>query len=228
MIDIAGFLDILEEEVRKYRVPVVDLIGVQSADPYRVLMATILSSRTKDEVTAVASQRLFERAPDLFHLAELEPDDIQELIYPVGFYKTKAKHLRQMCRDLMDHFEGRVPPTIEELVELPGVGRKTANLVLVEGFQTPAICVDTHVHRIANLWGYIDTRNPTESEVALRAKLPKRWWLDINRLLVAFGQHLCKPVSPMCSQCPLEARCPRIGVEQPGRTRPRHRQRQGR
>jgi len=212
LVDIGSFLDILEEEVRKYRVPVVDLIGVQSADPYRVLMATILSSRTKDEVTAVASQRLFERAPDLFHLAELEPDDILELIYPVGFYKTKADHLIKTARILRDDCQGVVPETLDELVKLPGVGRKTANLVLAVAFDTPAICVDTHVHRIMNIWGYVKTKNPFDTEMALRKKLPKTYWKKVNRLLVAFGQGKCKPVAPHCDDCVLSAECAKNNV----------------
>jgi endonuclease III len=210
---LAWFLDRVALLTEDLDVPVVTLIAQGSKDPFRVLASTLLSARTKDETTAAASARLFALGDTPEAIARLSEKKIESLIRPVGFYRTKAKHLRAMCLELIDRFDGQVPRTIEELVELPGVGRKTANLVLVEGFQTPAICVDTHVHRITNLWGYIDTRDPTESEVALRAKLPKRWWLDINRLLVAFGQHLCKPVSPLCSQCPLKARCPRIGVE---------------
>ena len=164
-------------------------------------------------VTAGASARLFAVAGTADGIASLPASRIAELIYPVGFYKTKAGNLKKTCRVLLERFDAEVPRTIEELVELPGVGRKTANLVLIEGFRIPAMCVDTHVHRITNLWGYVDTEGPTQTEMELRAKLPPRHWLDLNRLLVSFGQHLCVPRSPWCSKCPLEKRCPRIGVE---------------
>ncbi len=212
MVDIERFLDILEQEVLHYRVPVVDLIGVQTSDPFRVLIATILSARTKDEVTAVASERLFKRAADPAHLADLDQGEIQNLIYPVGFYKTKAAHLKKCGRLLMDKYQGRVPKTIEELVTLPGVGRKTANLVLSVAFDIPAICVDTHVHRIMNIWGYVSTKTPLETEMVLRRKLPVPCWKEVNRLLVAFGQGLCRPVSPHCDRCVIQEDCPQIGV----------------
>ncbi len=212
MIDIERFLALLEQEVRDYRVPVVDLIGVQTADPFRVLIATILSARTKDEVTALASERLFMQAADAEQLADLDQEEIQKLIYPVGFYKIKARHLVQCCRLLVDTYQGRVPETVEELLSLPGVGRKTANLVLSVAFDIPAICVDTHVHRIMNIWGYVKTRNPLETEKALRKKLPKPYWQRVNSLLVAFGQGMCRPVSPHCDRCVLLEDCPQIGV----------------
>jgi endonuclease III len=211
-IDIGRFLDLLEQEVMRYRVPVVDLIGVQSRDAYRVLIATILSSRTKDEVTAEASSRLFDCAPDIDSLARLDSDRISELIYPVGFYKTKAVHLRKAARLLKEQWGGMVPDSIEELVKLPGVGRKTANLVLTVAFDKPAICVDTHVHRIMNIWGYVTTSTPLETEQVLRDKLPQPYWKKVNRLLVAFGQGKCKPVAPHCDACLLQHECPKIGV----------------
>ena len=212
MIDIGRFLDSLEEEVRKYRVPVVDLIGVQSRDSYRVLIATILSSRTKDEVTAAASARLFGCAPDIDSLARLSTAEIGDLIFPVGFYKTKAVHLLQTALLLKDKYGGVVPDTIGELVKLPGVGRKTANLVLSVAFDKPAICVDTHVHRIMNIWGYVRTKTPLETEMALREKLPREYWKKVNRVLVAFGQGKCKPVAPHCDDCLLESDCAKINV----------------
>lgn len=212
MVDIGRILKTLEKEVMEYRVPVVDLIGVQSRDSYRVLIATILSSRTKDEVTAVASARLFERAPDIVSLAELSRAEIADLIYPVGFYKTKATHLQKTARVLKERFQGVVPDTIEDLVTLPGVGRKTANLVLTVAFEKPAICVDTHVHRIMNIWGYVETKTPLQTEMALRDKLPGKYWKKVNRLLVAFGQGRCKPVSPHCDVCTLEPECAQINV----------------
>lgn len=211
-MEIGRFLDALEDEVMQYRVPVVDLIGVQSRDSYRVLIATILSSRTKDEVTAVASDKLFQRAPDLYRLAELDEAEIRDLIYPVGFYKTKAGHLVKTAQMLRDQYGGVVPDTIEELVKLPGVGRKTANLVVAVAFDRPAICVDTHVHRIMNIWGYVKTKAPLETEMALRRKLPKAHWKKVNRILVAFGQGKCKPIAPHCDTCILESECAQINV----------------
>ncbi len=178
-----------------------------------MLVSTLLSARTKDDVTAAASARLFAVADTPAEISGLPEERIAELIFPVGFYKTKAANLKKACCTLLDRFEGRVPDRIDELVELAGVGRKTANLVLIEGFRLPAMCVDTHVQRITNLWGYVDTPTPEKTEMALREKLPKRHWLDFNRLLVSFGQHTCVPLSPKCSQCPLDSRCPKIGVE---------------
>jgi len=212
LVNIGRFLDRLEIEVMKYRVPVVDLIGVQSRDSYRVLIATILSSRTKDEVTAVASARLFDSAPDIDSLAELSAAQIRDLIYPVGFYKTKAIHLQKTAGLLRDSCQGVVPDTIEELVKLPGVGRKTANLVLSVAFDKPAICVDTHVHRIMNIWGYVRTKTPLDTEMALRKTLPRKYWKKVNRVLVAFGQGKCKPVAPHCDECILEPDCAKINI----------------
>lgn len=212
MVNIGRYLDSLEKEVMKYRVPVVDLIGVQSRDSYRVLIATILSSRTKDEVTAEASTRLFNRAPDIDSLAKMPTAEIGDLIFPVGFYNTKAVHLQQTARMLKDIYRGEIPDSIEELVNLPGVGRKTANLVLAVAFDKPAICVDTHVHRIMNIWGYVKTKSPLETEMALRKKLPKKYWKKVNRVLVAFGQGKCKPVAPHCDDCILESDCAKINV----------------
>lgn len=206
------FLRKVAEVVDPFEAPVVSLIAQGSHDPFRVLVSTLLSARTKDDVTAAASARLFAVADTPASIAALPEQRVAELIFPVGFYKTKAANLKKACRDLVDRFGGRVPETIDELIELAGVGRKTANLVLIEGFRRPAICVDTHVQRITNLWGYVDTPTPAKTEMALRAKLPKRHWLHINRLLVSFGQHTCVPLSPKCSQCPLDSRCPKIGV----------------
>jgi endonuclease-3 len=193
--------------------PVVTLIAEQARDPFRVLVSTLLSARTKDDVTARASARLFAVASTPAAIAALPARRIERLIFPVGFYRTKARNLRAACRLLVERFGGRVPDSIDALVELPGVGRKTANLVLIEGFRKPAICVDTHVHRITNRWGYVETGSPAETEIALRRALPRRYWLESNALLVSFGQHTCLPLSPLCSSCPVERRCPRIGVE---------------
>lgn len=210
-IDIDRLLSTVEKEVADYRVPVVDLIAVQSKDPYQVLAATILSARTKDETTARAAARLFKKAPDPAALSSLSEEEIARIIYPVGFYKNKAGYLSRLPAALAP-FGGRVPDTMEDLLTLPGVGRKTANLVLAVAFHKPAICVDTHVHRIMNRWGYVTTGTPLQTEMALRDKLPEKHWLKVNSILVAFGQGTCKPVSPHCDRCVVQDLCPRIGV----------------
>ncbi len=203
----------LKEAARRWRTPVVTEMGQRGTEPFRVLVACVLSSRTKDEVTAEAAQRLFARADGPEALAALGEETIAGLIYPVGFYRTKARHLVALGRALVEGWGGRVPEEMEELVGLPGVGRKTANLVLTQGFGKPGICVDTHVHRISNRLGYVRTSTPEETEFALREKLPAEHWIAYNDLLVAFGQHCCTPVSPRCSVCPVESRCRKVGVE---------------
>ncbi len=210
-INITDFITILKKEVSTYQVPVVDLINVQTRSPFKVLVATILSARTKDEVTAVASDRLFKLAPDAATLATLSEKKIQKLIFPVGFYKSKAGYLSKLPRAL-DAFGGNVPDEIDDLVTLPGVGRKTANLVRAVAFDKDAVCVDTHVHRIMNIWGYVTTKNPLETEKALRKKLPRTHWKEVNGILVAFGQGTCRPVSPHCHRCVLKQMCPQKGV----------------
>ncbi|KJS01261.1 MAG: endonuclease III [Desulfobulbaceae bacterium BRH_c16a] len=210
-IDIDRFLTTVAAAIHDKKVPVVDLIAVQTQDPFKVLVATILSARTMDETTAAASARLFRVAPDCESLARLTEAQIAGLIYPVGFYKTKAKHLA-MLPEALRRYNCKIPDTIEELVTLPGVGRKTANLVVSVAFQKPAICVDTHVHRIMNIWEYVDTDTPLKTEMALRAKLPQKHWIGVNSLLVAFGQSICRPVSPKCDICPLQPECPQKGV----------------
>lgn len=207
-------LRILRKKILEWKVPAVGLVAEQSADrPFETLVSTILSLRTKDRVTEAASRKLLARAPDPQTLASLPVKEIEELIYPVGFYRTKAGNLRQMCRILLEQHGGRVPRSMDQLLALPGVGRKTANLVLTIGFGDYGICVDTHVHRISNLWGYVNTRTPEETEFALRAKLPRRHWITYNDILVSFGQNLCLPVSPWCSRCPVAGYCPRIGLK---------------
>ena len=210
-IDIDYFLKTVKEAVKDKQVPVVDLIAIQTKDPFKVLVATILSSRTKDEVTAGASARLFKKADNIESLAKLSAEVLEKLIYPVGFYKTKAKHLTKLY-DAMAQFDHKVPETIEELITLPGVGRKTASLVVSVAYQKPAICVDTHVHRIMNIWQYIDTDTPLKTEMALRKILPQKYWIPINSILVAFGQSICRPISPHCDICPLENKCAQKGV----------------
>ena len=210
--DIDKVLARLAKEVPRYRVPVVDLIATQARDPYKVLVATMLSARTREETTAAVIPRLFAWAPDLQALARLSEPELTELIRPVGFFRNKAAYLAQLPAAIDTLFQGRVPDTVEELVKLPGVGRKTANLVVVAAFGKPAICVDTHVHRIMNIWGYVRTTSPLATEMALRAKLPARYWLKINSMLVAFGQAVCKPRYPHCDRCPVATWCPRLGV----------------
>jgi exodeoxyribonuclease-3 len=210
-INIDAVYPLLEKEVAGYDVPIVDLIAVQTRDPFKVLVATILSARTKDETTAKASARLFKKVSGLESLAGLDEATIAKLIYPVGFYKNKAKYLKQLPA-AMEQFGGRVPDDVESLIKLPGVGRKTANLVVAVAFNKPAICVDTHVHRIMNIWGYVETKTPLETEMALRRKLPAEYWIRINSILVAFGQGTCKPLGPHCDRCIIASQCPQIGV----------------
>jgi exodeoxyribonuclease-3 len=210
-IDIDSVYMQLEKEVADYDVPIVDLIAVQTKDPFKVLVATILSARTKDETTAKASARLFKKVSDLNSLTSLSEATIAKLIYPVGFYKNKAKYLKELPA-AMEQFGGRIPDDVESLTRLPGVGRKTANLVVAVAFNKPAICVDTHVHRIMNIWGYVETKNPLETEMVLRQKLPEKYWIGINSILVAFGQAICKPVRPHCDRCIIADQCPQIGV----------------
>jgi endonuclease III len=183
-----------------------------AGDPFRVLIACILSLRTQDTTTGPAAARLFAVADTPERLLKLTPERIERLIYPVGFYRTKAQVILGICRDLLANHGGRVPDTIDELLKLGGVGRKTANLVVTLGFNKPGICVDTHVHRISNRLGYVHTRTPEETEMALRATLPKRYWIGYNDLLVSFGQNVCVPISPKCSTCPVSALCRRVGV----------------
>lgn len=202
----------MKKEIREWKIPIVTEISEKTRDPFKVLVSTVLSLRTKDECTAEASQRLFGLAKTPEKILSLPEKKIASTIYPVGFYNTKAKHLKQIASILIEQYEGRVPDDMDELLKLPGVGRKTANLVVTIGYGKPGICVDTHVHRIANRWGYIKTRNPHETEFTLRKILPKKYWLVFNDLLVTYGQNRCAPVSPKCSECPLIKWCQRIGV----------------
>jgi endonuclease-3 len=184
----------------------------KSRSPFRLLVACVISLRTKDEVTAESSQRLFSIAPNPDKLAELDVEIIAKAIYPAGFYNTKARQLKDIGRILRDEYGGEVPPDESPLLALPGVGRKTANLVLGLGFGIPAICVDTHVHRISNRLGLVITKTPEQTERALDEVLPRDLWVPINDLLVTFGQNRCHPTSPRCTECPLEDLCPRVGV----------------
>ena len=209
---IDGVLDLVRETIRAWEPAVVGKIAHASRDPFRVLISCILSQQTKDGVTEAASARLYRLADRPDTILALTQRRIARAIYPVSFYRTKARNIREVCRALLALFAGAVPENLEALLGLRGVGRKTANLVLTVGYQKPGICVDTHVHRISNRWGYVKTRTPEQTEMALRRKLPKRHWIYYNDLLVPFGQHLCRPISPFCSRCPVERRCAKVGV----------------
>ena len=196
-------LKILKEEYPKWQAPVVTLIAVHSNDPYKILISTIISLRTKDEVTAKSSERLFGKADSPEKMLNLTAEEIQDLIYPAAFYKRKAVQIRDICQRLVEEQQSRVPDTLEQLLDFKGVGRKTANLVLSLGFNQAAICVDTHVHRISNRWGVIKTTTPEKTEFALMAKIKAKYWREINDLMVAFGQTICRPIGPKCELCPL-------------------------
>jgi endonuclease III len=210
--DIDAVMAALEGAVAVWDTPAVTIISQRDKDPFKVLISCILSLRTKDTVTGPASLRLFTLAATPEKMLQLEIKQIEEAIYPAGFYRTKAAQIKEICRQLSEKYDGCVPESIEELLKFKGVGRKTANLVVTLGFGKPGICVDTHVHRICNRWGYITTRTAEETEFRLRAILPSRYWLRINDLLVSFGQNLCRPVSPLCSVCPLYSYCQRNNV----------------
>jgi len=203
---------ILKREVKQWPEPIVTMMARTRDNPFRVLMATILSLRTKDTCTAHAAARLFELADTPEATLLLPQETIAKTIYPVGFYNTKAGNILSICADIMNRFSGEVPCDLDALLTMRGVGRKTANLVISQGFRKPAICVDTHVHRITNRWGYVQTKTPEETEMRLREILPHKHWIVINDLLVTYGQNLCAPVSPWCSRCKLAGICGRVGV----------------
>ena len=192
--------------------PAVTQLAAERRDPFQVLVSTIISLRTKDEVTGPASRRLLARAPTVAALAAMPAAEIAQLIYPAGFYRTKGRHLREVAAILGRDHDGAVPGSLAPLLRLPGVGRKTANLVLGLGFGIPAICVDTHVHRICNRLGWVSTRTPDATELALARSLPRQYWIPINGIMVSYGQQVCTPVAPHCSRCPLQDSCPRRGV----------------
>jgi endonuclease-3 len=200
--------------------PAVEKISeTQAEDPFQILIATLLSARTQDATTHAASTRLFKRARTPRTMARLEVNEIETLIYPVSFYRNKARHVKACCQMLVDRYGGRVPPTLEELVTLPGVGRKTANLVMILGFKSGQnICVDTHVHRISNRLGWVRTREPEETEQALYRSTESRWWPLINLYLVTWGQNVCRPVYPLCGSCAIHDLCPKIGVIKAGKS----------
>lgn len=211
--DIDAVYSILEQAYENMEEPSVTKISKQTKrDPFRVLVSCLISLRTKDEVTLASSEKLFAVADNPYAMSKLDEKYIAELIYPAGFYKTKAITIKNICDILINKYQGKVPDDIDELITLKGVGRKTANLVLVEGYGLDAVCVDTHVHRIFNRLGYVTTKTPDKTEIELRKHLPLKYWIRINEILVAYGREVCRPVSPRCSCCGLSDLCDKVGV----------------
>ena len=210
--DIHQMVRTLQRTSRLWNPTAVSAVAQDSRDPFQVLISCLISLRTKDAVTAEASARLFRLARTPRVMGDLPAGKIAQTIYPAGFYRTKAKTIKSLCRTLMEKHGGKVPDDMETLLTLKGVGRKTANLVLTIGFGKPGICVDTHVHRISNRLGIVQTKTPEQTETALRQVLPPRYWILYNDLLVTFGQNVCKPISPLCTKCPVNALCARLGV----------------
>lgn len=208
--DIPAVHRLLKKEYDKHRAPIVEFIAAQTNDPFRVLVTTILSARTKDETTTTVTYRLFEKVTNIDDLRRIPEKQLAKLIFPVGFFRQKAKHLKKLPAVLEKEFNGEIPRTIDELCRLPGVGRKTANLVLAVAFEIPAVCVDVHVHRICNRLGFIKTATPYDSEMALREILPRRYWISWNALLVSFGQTICRPQNPHCNTCPINKYCDKL------------------
>ena len=206
------FWPVLKRQVRSLRLPWLDQMTSKERDPFTVLVSCILSLRTQDRVTAEASQRLFQLAQTPEAIAKLSVARIEKAIYPVGFYRVKARRIKDLSKEIFQKYNGRVLNTIEELLRLKGVGRKTANLVVTLGYDREGICVDTHVHRITNRWGLLRTKTPLQTEMALREILPVRYWKQLNSVLVAFGQGICRPISPLCSRCKIRPHCARAGV----------------
>ena len=203
---------ILNAEYRKLKTPFVTVDAEKKRDPFRVLISTIISLRTKDRTTADASKKLFRLADTPKEMLSLEKAEIENAIYPAGFYRVKAGNIQEICEILVKDYKSRVPDDIDELLKLKGVGRKTANLVITLGYNKPGICVDTHVHRIFNRLGYVKTKTPDSTEMELRKKLPKKYWIKINSILVAYGQNICKPIGPKCNICRIESMCDKVGV----------------
>jgi len=202
----------IQKQVRGFVIPAVTLFA-QSRNPYLVLISCLLSLRTKDKTTAEACGRLFKIAVNPQKMLKIPLKKLEKIIYPVGFYRTKAKTISSINRRLVKDFNGQVPPNLDDLLSFKGVGRKTANLVLGLGFGIPAICVDTHVHRISNRLGWVKTRNPEQTEIELEKIINKNYWIELNTVLVTFGQNICLPVSPYCRKCPVQESCFKIGVK---------------
>jgi len=209
---INAVIKILKKELAVGTMPIVSHLAKNQRDPFVILISTLLSLRTKDEVTAVATERLFELASTPEEMLKVPLDKIAKAIYPAGFYRVKARNIHHACMELINRFASKVPDDIDDLLSIKGVGRKTANLVVSLAYGKDAICVDTHVHRISNRLGYVKTKTPDETEFALRKKLPRRHWIIYNTIMVAFGRQTCKPVSPICTRCPINEYCARVGV----------------
>jgi endonuclease-3 len=205
-------IKILKKELEVGTLPIVSHLAEDQRNPFVILISTLLSLRTKDEVTAVATERLFALASTPQEMLQISLSKIEKTIYPVGFYRVKARTIHHVCRELISRFNSKVPDDLDALLSIKGVGRKTANLVVSLAYGKDGICVDTHVHRISNRLGYVKTKTPDETEFALRDKLPRRHWIIYNAIMVAFGRKTCKPVSPLCSVCPVNIYCDRIGV----------------
>ncbi|NLB56477.1 MAG: endonuclease III [Lentisphaerae bacterium] len=210
MSDMPELARLLKKEFLKSKAPITELDRVRGSSPFHILVTTILSARTKDETTSSVVERLFKKIKKSDDFRHVSLGELEKLIYPIGFFRTKAKHLKELPDVLDAKFKGVVPSTIEELCELPGVGRKTANLVLTDAFDKPAICVDVHVHRICNRLGLIKTKSPTETEMVLRKELPIKYWKPFNKHLVSFGQTTCLPRNPKCDICPVYHLCKRV------------------
>ncbi len=211
-VQISRIIEILRDIYPSLQEPIVTEVA-KEGNPFFVLISTVLSLRTKDKTTKEATQRLLNVAKTPKEMLKLSAEDIAKLIYPVGFYNVKAKNILQICKILVEQYNCRVPDSLEALLSLPNVGRKTANLVLSKGYGIPAICVDIHVHRISNRLGIVRTKTPTQTEFELMKVLPKQYWIEYNDLLVPFGQNICTPVSPFCSKCKLSSLCLKVGVK---------------
>ena len=218
--DLKKVVPILKAEFESRRAPIMDLVAAQTEDPFAILVGTILSARTKDACTAGAVRRLLAVAPDPASLSRLTVEEIEKLIFPVGFFHVKAQHLKALPAAIDEKFGGVLPDTVEALCELPGVGRKTANLVVAIGFKKPAICVDVHVHRISNRFGLVHTKTPLETEMRLREILPRPYWMAWNSHLVAFGQNRCQPRNPKCGGCPVAKWCDSAPAKTPSPQKP--------
>jgi endonuclease-3 len=210
--DIHRVVSLLKKEVKRWKPPIITQVANRSRDPFMILISTVLSTRTKDETTSLASERLFRLVRTPRQMLKLNEKDIARAIYPVGFYKTKAKNILNISRVLVDTYHSRVPDDLGGLLQLKGVGRKVANLVITLGYGKKGICVDTHVHRVSNRLGYLKSRTPEQTEMYLRKKLPPKYWIIFNDLLVTFGQNICRPISPFCSRCVIEKYCDKVGV----------------
>ena len=209
---IAAVIGILKRKLKVGKLPIVSHLAEDQRDPFVILISTLLSLRTRDEVTAVATERLFALASTPEEMLKVPLNKIARTIYPVGFYHVKARTIHHVCRELIKRFSAKVPDDLDDLLSIRGIGRKTANLVVTLAYGKEGICVDTHVHRISNRLGYVKTKTPDETEFALRVKLPRRYWIIYNTIIVAFGRQTCKPVSPLCSLCPVYKYCERVGV----------------